>query len=262
MSLKSLFLIAALAALAMPAAALADGITFGFIGSAAGQTNMQYRRNAVQPISSGAITGSTTWAAGARLQYVSRFSGNSVPASGVIPPQIPATFGSMVNLPPNSFDFGLVHWLSGTAVSTNATSVTNDSSGSSLVITGNGSLPGTGATLFSGSFVGPTTLAQTGSPKNPTCTTCNFWYTFTGPVSGTIDPGLMALLGLGNSSTGNGLFYSFVVGFVGPNDTIGNIEGGNISLVTLSAVPEPGTLALFGTGLIAAAGFVRRRSKV
>jgi len=262
MSLKKLFLIAALVALAMPATALADGITFGFVGTLPGHTNTQHLMNAVQPISSAVIIGSTAHATGARLEYVSRFSGSAIPAGGVIPPQILQPYGSMANLLPNLFDFGLFSWLSGAAVSSSATSVTYDGSGSSLVITGNGSLPGTGAVLFSGSFVGTTTLAQTGPPKNPNCTSCNFWYTLSGSVSGTIDPGLMALLGLGNSTTGNGLFYSLVVGFVGPKDTVGNIEGGNISLVTLSAVPEPGTLALFGTGLIAAAGFVRRRSKV
>jgi PEP-CTERM motif-containing protein len=258
MSLKRVVLIAALVALVMPAAAFADGITFGFIGTLPGSNSTAYTMSAVQG-STGAAIGTTASAAATRLNYTSRFSGNTIPGGGVVPPQIAPTFGSLNNNPPNTFNFGSVSWTTGPAFSANSTSVVYDGAGSSVVISGNGGLPGTGAVLFSGSFTGPTTLTflPHGSVTNPTCTTCNFWYSLTGPVSGTIDPGLMALLGLGSSNTGNGLFFSFVVGFVGPNDTVGNIENGNISVV----VPEPGTLALFGTGLISVAGFIRRRIK-
>ena len=134
--------------------------------------------------------------------------------------------------------------------------------GGSLTILSNGSLVPVG-TMFSGSFTGPTTLASASAPANPTCSTCQFWYTLGGPVSGTIDQSLLTLLGLSNGPNGTGLFFSFVLGYVGPNDTLGVVEGGNISLIpdvqSTNPVPEPGTLALFGSGLIAVAGFVRRR---
>jgi hypothetical protein len=244
-------LIAALVALVTPAVALADGVTFGFIGGSI---------FAVQPASGGAIGTSATNAptlGPARLTYVSRFAGNSVPGGGVLPPQIPPTFGSVVY--PNTFNFGGVTFTTGTAsavfVGGSSSSVTYDAGGS-ITVTSNGTLLPAG-TIFSGSFTGPTTLASTGAPASPICTTCSFWYSLTGPVSGAIDPGLMALLGLSGPSAGNGLFFSFVVGFVGPDDTIGKVEGGNISVI----VPEPGTLALFGTGLIGVAGFIRRRFK-
>jgi hypothetical protein len=261
--LKRVVLIAALAALVLPAAAFADGITFGFIGG---------HMYAVQPANSGggvlgsiatndpnAVPPQTPPLANARLNYTSKFSGNTIPAGPAVPPQIAPTFGSLTY--PNAFNFGSVQWTTGAAIASsigaNSSSVTYDPGGSSVIVYGNGVLPGTGSPLFVGSFIGPTTLTSTGAPHNPICTNCNFWYNLTGPVSGTIDPGLMALLGLGNSQTGNGLFFSLVVGFVGPDDTVGQPEGGTLSVV----VPEPGTLALFGTGLIGLAGLIRRKIK-
>lgn len=270
MSLKRVVLIAAFVALAMPAVVSADGITFGFVLG---------RMYAVQPGNSGgsgAILGTVTTndsgsvppqtsaLASAQLHYVSRFSGTSIPAGPALPPQILPTFGTMVS-PPGTFNFGSAVWTTGAAIATSAGagfgSTTYSGSGSSLVIYGNGSLPGTGTPLFSGSFIGPTTLTLIGKAvvPNPTCTSCQLWYNLAGPVGGIVDPGLMALLNMPafGTQSGQGLFFSFVVGFVGGNDVVGNVEGGTTSVV----VPEPGTLALFGTGLIGVAGFIRRRIK-
>ena len=262
MSLKRVVLIAALLALVTPAAALADGITFVFFGG-----NMY----AVQPVNGPVGTSASNAFAPATIKYVSRFSGSTVPGgsngsslnNGNLPPQIAPTFGSGAGVSGNTFNFGTVSWTTGLAnsafVGANSSSATYDAGGT-VTVTGNGTLPGTsnGASLFSGSFTGPTTLASASAPAAPNCTTCTFWYTLSGQVAGTIDPALMTLLGLGSPNTGAGLFFSFVVGFNGANDTIGNVEGGNISVV----VPEPGTLALFGTGLISIAGFIRRRIKI
>ena len=261
MSLKRVVLIAALAALVTPAAALADGITFAFWDG---------HLTAVQPVNGSLGTTATNVASPSRLTYVSRFSGSTIPGgsagftanNGNLPPQIAPTYGSLVANLANTFNFGSVSWTTGVATSNfvgaTSSSTIYDAAGSSILITGNGGLPGTGAVLFSGSFVGPTTLQSISAPANPNCTTCNFWYSLSGAVSGTLDPALLTLLGFPGGTTGSsGLFFSFIVGFNGASDTNGAIEGGNISVQT----PEPGSLALFGTGLISIAGFIRRRVK-
>lgn len=262
MSLKRVVLIAALVALVSPAVAFADGVTFVFWDG---------HMVAVQPATGGALgTTASNVASPARLTYVSHFLGSFIPGgsagfianNGNLPPQAPPTFGSLLATGANTFNFGSVYWVTGLATATfvgaTSSSVTYDAAGSGILVTGNGGIPGTGAVLFSGNFVGPTTMQSISAPLNPNCTTCNFWYSLSGQVVGSLDPGLLAVLGLGNPANGSrGLFFSFIVGFNGVNDTNGNVEGGNISVI----VPEPGTLALFGTGLISVAGFIRRRIK-
>jgi len=276
MSLKRVVLIAALVLLAMPAAALADGISFAFVDG---------HMYAIQPANSGGgVLGSVASndpgvapvsvtpdpaIANATLHYVSRFSGNVIPTGPLtqpngagLPPQIAPTFGTYPSVYPNAINFGSVQWTTGAATAASvgkSSSTTTYAGGGPITIFGNGSLSGTGPVLFSGSFVGPTTFTSIGVPKSPNCTTCNHFYSLSGAVAGTLDPGLMALLNMPtpNPQSGQGYFFSFVVGYVGTDDTVGNIEGGNLSVV----VPEPGTLALFGTGLIGVAGFIRRRIK-
>jgi hypothetical protein len=260
MSLKKLFLIAAMVALVTPAVALADGITFVFFDG---------HMTLVQPATGGAVgTVGSNASDPSRLVYISRFSGTTLPGgsaasnanNGNLPPQIAPTFGSPLPVLANTFNFGSVAWTTGIASSAiigpTSSSVTY-APGGAITILSNGSLLPV-STLFSGSFSGPTTLASANAPANPLCTTCHFWYILSGAVSGTVDPALLTLLGLNNNSPSNGLLFSFMLGFDGPTDTVGQVEGGNISVVV---VPEPGTLALFGTGLIGVAGFIRRRIK-
>jgi len=118
--------------------------------------------------------------------------------------------------------------------------------GGSLTIASNASFPTIGAaTLFSGSFTGTTAWFQSG---------VNQW-TLSGAISGNTLSALYNLLGIIDVNPANGALIALVINF---DEQGGTISSGNINV---SPVPEPGTLALFGTGLIGLAGALRRRLK-
>jgi hypothetical protein len=123
------------------------------------------------------------------------------------------------------------------------------STGSTFTITGlgkwlaglTGSSPHGKMTLFTGSFVGPidwTLISQSG-PKDT--------YALTGDVKGVLWNGATVNL----KATEDILILSAAQGAKG----IGHITLGNTQL----AIPEPGTLSLFGTGLVGIAGIFRRK---
>ena len=112
--------------------------------------------------------------------------------------------------------------------------------GSSFVVTGKGPQVPHKGTIFSGAFVGPvswTLVSQSGQ---------SLTYTLSGAIQGTLWNG------------------RFVTGTTTQTITstngqlrlgIGHIKMGN----TLLPTPEPGTLGLLGTGLVAIAGMLRRK---
>jgi len=118
-------------------------------------------------------------------------------------------------------------------------------SGGSFVITGNGSNGLPTGTIFNGSFSGPVTWTLI------TLSNGTHNYTLTGSVSGTwyngttVDGATVQL----TINTGKGFFNGSTT-----------ISSGDTNIST-AAVPEPGTLGLMGTGLIALAGALRRKFK-
>jgi len=175
-------------------------------------------------------------------------------AAGVSSAGAPSTLTAVTRLPggvPFTGILGTVSLTTGvlTSGSSATTSGTFSAVGSGITIATNGSggLPA-GSSSFV--FTGPITWTTLGTS-----------YALMGTISGPIDPLLLALLFpecttcyLG-SQTG-ALITLTVAGSV-PFNGSAAISSGDINV----AVPEPGTLALFGTGLIGIAGLIRHRSK-
>ena len=102
--------------------------------------------------------------------------------------------------------------------------------------------------LFSGYFTGPVSfLVTTPVPGKPKIKIGNL----TAKVTTTgLSSALLAMLGLPyqNHGTAVALYIDVVVG-----------KGGGITSGTITLVPEPGTLVLFGSGLVTLAGLLRKR---
>ncbi len=143
---------------------------------------------------------------------------------------------------------------SGSLALTTIGSSTTLAGGGSITALANGawgSIPA-GTPLFAGTFVGPVTWTLTTIVGN------NYFYNLTGNVTGTLDDSLIALLypgGCVSCNPVNGSLFTLNISSTGAFSGAANIQSGNMSVV----VPEPSTLLLFGSGLVAVAGIVRRR---
>ena len=141
-------------------------------------------------------------------------------------------------------NLGSVAFATGALLSGNLQSGGTFSGGGSFVISGNGSNGIPNGVIFNGSFNGPVTWTLI------TLANGTHNYTLTGSVTGlwtdgsTVNGATVQL----TINTGKGFFNG---------ETL--ISSGDTNIST--AVPEPGTLGLLGTGLVAVAGALRRKLK-
>ncbi len=119
---------------------------------------------------------------------------------------------------------------------------TFSSAGSSFVVTSNFKSIGQKGVIFNGSFVGPVTWTLVSHPS-----TFVYNFTLSGQIKGQLWTGQMVT----GKTTQSILVYSNQLA----HDNTGLAQLGSTQL----AVPEPGTLGLLGTGLVAMAGAFRRR---
>lgn len=145
---------------------------------------------------------------------------------------------------------GSVKFTTGALTSgTLGTSGTFAAGGSFLIKSnGTGGLPN--GVLFTGTFSGPVNWIGT-FIKDYDGTGKNRWiYTLTGQVQGTFYNGQRA--GGGTVQVSFDVANGFQFG-------VGHPARGKFGTTTVTSVPEPGSLALLGTGLFAVGGFVRRK---
>lgn len=242
----------------VPAAAMADGVSFGFAGGAMGID--------FTPASPTLTTAPSVGGISPTLSFVQAIPGG-------------ATYGGLGN------NFGTVDFTTGGYASSssyvsgsNTFGINYFGAGGTFTITANstfsaltGGVVSNGAVLFNGAFSDITTSQfLAGIPSFPGVTpggTGAIWFQLAScpahlapntdcsrliaSLTGTLDPALVAFLGLSGSGASGWVAQVDIAS----NGQIYNITFGDAQLY----VPEPGTLALFGTGLVGLAGIVRRK---
>jgi hypothetical protein len=171
------------------------------------------------------------------------FSGNSVHANSTLTGG-PATLTGINSL---TGSLGTVTFTSGPWTDDDGTGWYGYLPGGSITIQG-------GQTLFAGTFSGPGewSLILYNSA------TGTAYVQYTGQVAGNVNPALLALLGLPTDHPYLPGTITLILQFNQNSGGNGTLVSGNLQLTT---TPEPGTMALFGSGLVGIAGMIRRRRK-
>ncbi len=189
-----------------------------------------------------------TWANS--TQIVFQNTGGKMSTNGVTLSLSGSTLTSFTALGGTTYtgNLGTVSFKTGALVSGNLGVAGVFVAGGSFTIVGNGTNGIPTGTLFSGTFSGPVNWVGTYNPKGHGGLG-NWTYTLSGNVTGK----------LSNGTTAFGGTVQFTFDVPGSKQFA---KGRTVNLnngVTTVTVPEPGTLGLFGTGLIGLAGLVRRR---
>ncbi|MFY9559261.1 MAG: PEP-CTERM sorting domain-containing protein [Terriglobales bacterium] len=178
------------------------------------------------------------WADG--IDLVNKFGTISISAAGITSKGSQLKqFNGVVAAPGHSL--GSVSFSTGALVSGSIQAGgTFSDAGSSFVVIGKGQQVPHKGVIFNGAFVGPvawTLVSQNGQ---------SLTYTLSGTIQGT----------LWNGRFVTGATTQTIYSSQGQlSQGIGHIRVGNTGILT----PEPGTLGLLGTGLVAIAGMVRRK---
>ena len=221
---KSLVLMGVVAVLALSTTATADTINFQSTGSVVG-----------------------TWS----------YNG-SVLSGNITPTQAGLLSGTTINPLVGSTMF----FTSGLLTSQNGTTFNFGSGGSLFVLANTSGLPSPACSqLFGGlpyCFIGSFTSSS--AAVNSSTGTVLFNGSF---VQGQIDSSLLAALGASHPPVWMGSSQWQLVGALSSGATSANSDRGTTASGTISvspsSVPEPSSLALLGTGLIGAAGMLRRK---
>ena len=146
------------------------------------------------------------------------------------------------------FNLGSVNFTTGGLISGSMGGGGVFASGGSFTVMGNGTNGLANGVLFSGTFSNPVDWIATWNPAGDGGKG-NWTYVLTGALSGTLSDG--------SPVSGATAQFTFDVPGSKPFSKSVRLSSG----VTTVTVPEPGTLALFGTGMVGLVGLMRRALK-